>query len=158
MISLDTTTAVIDALERAPDIVLPLMREIPAERLKQRPAPGQWSAHEHFCHLAVVHDLFFERLATILANPAAVIERYEPGTSEMEEMLLAMDLEEAMTRFVEDRRALVARLRELTPEEWARTAEHRDCSHYSIFIMIRHLALHDFLHAYRIEKIMLTKW
>ena len=39
----------------------------------------------------------------------------------------------------------------------ARTAEHPEYSHYSIFIMFRHLALHDLYHAYRIEERLLRK-
>ena len=38
---------VIDALERAPGIVVPLVRGVPADILKRRPAPRKWSAHEH---------------------------------------------------------------------------------------------------------------
>jgi hypothetical protein len=30
-------------------------------------------------------------------------------------------------------------------------------SHYSVLIMFRHLALHDFLHAYRIEGLLLAR-
>lgn len=36
-------------------------------------------------------------------------------------------------------------------------AEHGEYSHYSVFIMFRHLALHDFFHAYRIEELLLKK-
>ena len=60
-----------------------------------------------------------------------------------------------MERFVRDRARLVARLEALTPSEWARTAEHGEYRTYSVFIMFRHLALHDFLHAYRIEELLL---
>ncbi len=49
------------------------------------------------------------------------------------------------------------RLRRLSPDEWGRAAEHGEYSHYSVFIMFRHLALHDFLHAYRIEELLLKK-
>ena len=59
---MDTTTAVIEALERAPSIVVPLVRVVPPVVLKRRPAPKKWSAHKHACHLAVVHELFFDRL------------------------------------------------------------------------------------------------
>jgi hypothetical protein len=49
----------------------------------------------------------------------------------------------------------VARLRRLQPDEWRRTAEHEEYSHYSIFIMFRHVVMHDMLHAYRIEELLL---
>ena len=154
---MDTKIAVIDALERAPAIVVPLVHEMPQVLLKRRPAPGKWSAHEHACHLAVVHRLFFERLDQMLAAPAPVITPYDPDRNEPEDRLLRMNLPEALEQYVEDRRRLVARVRTLAREDWERTAEHGEYSHYSVFIMFRHVALHDFLHAYRIEELLLRK-
>jgi hypothetical protein len=154
---MDTITTVIDALERAPDLVIPLVREVPPAILRCRPAPRKWSAHEHACHLALVHWLFFDRLDEMLASPAPVITPYDPGQNDPDDRLLKMDLEDSLQQYVEDRRRLVDRLRRLSPDEWSRAAEHGEYSHYSVFIMFRHLALHDFLHAYRIEELLLKK-
>ena len=57
----------------------------------------------------------------------------------------------------QSRRGLVARLQQLTPEDWQRTGEHGEYSHYSVLIMFRHLAFHDFFHAHRIEEVLLKK-
>ena len=149
--------AVIDALERAPQIVVPLVREVPPANLKRRPAPGKWSAHEHACHLAVVHRLFVDRLDYMLAAPAPVITPYDPGRDDPDDALMALDLDESLRRYADDRGRLVARLRELSDADWERTAEHGEYSHYSVFIMFRHVALHDFFHAYRIEELLLRK-
>jgi hypothetical protein len=154
---MDNTTAVIDALERAPGIVIPLVREVPSDVLKRRPAPRKWSAHEHACHLAHVHQLFFDRLDLMLASPAPVITPYNPGESDADDLLLRMDLDDSLRHFAEDRRRLIERLRGLSREKWSRTAEHGEYRHYSVFIMFRHLALHDFFHAYRIEELLLKK-
>ena len=151
------TAAVIDALRRAPSIVVPLVREVPNTVLKRRPRPGKWSAHEHACHLAVVHRLFFDRLDLMLANPNPVITPYLPDKADPDDMLLKMDLQNCLTQYVGDRQRLVARLQDLDSEHWNRTAEHGEYAHYSVFIMFRHLALHDFLHAYRIEELLLKK-
>ena len=59
---MDTTTSIVEALERAPAVVIPLVREVPTDVLKRRPSPRKWSAHEHACHLALVHWMFFDRL------------------------------------------------------------------------------------------------
>jgi hypothetical protein len=48
--------AVIDALRRAPLIIIPMVQEAPAVILKKRPSPGKWSIQEHMCHLAHVHQ------------------------------------------------------------------------------------------------------
>ncbi|HUQ20790.1 MAG TPA: DinB family protein [Gemmatimonadaceae bacterium] len=147
--------SVIDALRRAPDIVVPLVREVPAEILKQRPESGGWSAHEHACHLAHVHALFFQRLDYMLSNPSPVITPYFPGEQDPDDFLMRMDLDRALEQFVSDRHRLVERLATLTEEQWRQSAEHGEYRTYSVLIMFRHLALHDFLHAYRIEEILL---
>ena len=154
---MESTSAIIDALERAPVVVVPLVREVPAEILQRRPAPQKWSAHEHACHLAHVHQLFFDRLEVMLASPAPVITPYHPDANDADDLLLRMNLDDSLRRFSEDRVRLVERLRRLSPGDWARVAEHGEYSRYSVFIMFRHLALHDFFHAYRIEELLLKK-
>ena len=153
---MDTVRAVLDALRRAPEIVVPLVREVPSDILKLRPAPRKWSAHEHACHLAHVHSLFFDRLEYMLTNPTPMIEAYLPGDQDADDLLLNMSLDACLDRYVADRARLVARLETLSPTDWGKSAEHREYRAYSVFIMFRHLALHDFLHAYRIEELLLS--
>lgn len=152
----DAIAAVVESLERAPRIVLPLVREVPSPVLKRRPTAGKWSAHEHACHLAVVHDLFFRRLEQMLAEPAPVVTPYNSGTDDPDDALLRLDLDESLNLYVHDRARLVHRLNALTSAQWSKRAEHAEYSHYSVFIMFRHLALHDLFHAYRIEELMLN--
>ena len=154
---METTTAVIAALERAPSVVVPLVQEVPPVLLKRRPSPTKWSAHEHACHLAVVHGLFFDRLEQVLAVPVPVITPYDPGKNDPHDFLLGMDLDDSLRKYVTDRGRLIERLRRLSAADWDRTAEHSEYSHYSVLIMFRHLALHDFFHAYRIEELLLKR-
>jgi hypothetical protein len=148
---------VIAALERAPEIIIPLVYEVPQAILKRRPKPGKWSAHEHACHMAEVHSMIFPRLDYILTDPHPVITPYFPSSHEEGGTFLKVNLGEAMSRFAADRRGLVGRLKELSPEQWSRTAAHGEYSRYSVFIMFRHLAMHDMFHAYRIEELLLKK-
>ena len=154
---MDSPAAVVDALDRAPRIVVPLVREVPPVLLKRRPSPSKWSAHEHACHLSRVDRLYLDRLDHILTQPEPVITPYDPGRDEADDAFLRMDLDAALERYVADRRALVARLQALSADVWARTATHGEYSHYSVFIMFRHVALHDLFHAYRIEELLLRR-
>ena len=152
-----STDALIAALERAPALVIPLVRQADPAVVKRRPAPGEWSIHENACHLADVHELFFRRLDLMLKETNPEIRSYDPGRDDPDDALLKLDLEDSMRRYAEDRGRIVTRLRALRPEDWARTARHEEYNAYSIFIMFRHLALHDFDHAYRIEELLLRK-
>jgi hypothetical protein len=152
---MQSSDAVIEALARAPDVIIPLVREVPPSILKRRPAPSRWSAHEHACHLAHVHSLFFDRLDAMLAEPEPFIGGYQPGEQDADDMLLRLDLEDSLARYVADRARLVSRLRTLSDADWARSARHEEYRTYSVLIMFRHVALHDFLHGYRIEELLL---
>ena len=154
---METPETVINALENAPALVVPLVREVPGAVLKRRPAPARWSAHEHACHLADVHALFFARLEQFVSDERPRIEPFDPGRQRPDGELLEVDLDDALARFTRDRRRLVARLRELPPAIWRREADHAEYARYTFFIMFRHLALHDCLHAYRIEELLLKK-
>jgi hypothetical protein len=147
----------VEQLSRGPQLVIPLIRDVPAAILKLRPEPGMWSAHEHACHLPAVQPIMLERLEYMLTDPSPVIVIYDPATDDSDDALLNVDLVEAMDRFVRERRTMNERLRELSITEWSVTAEHGEYSHYSVFIMFRHLALHDLYHAYRIEQRLLRK-
>ena len=145
------------ALDNAPAIIVPLVREVPEAVVKRRPQPGKWSAHEHACHLAEVHSLFFSRLELMLKESRPSLLMYKPEEAMEEGALLKVDLNQALERFISDRARLVEELKDLSEDDWLRTAEHEEYDHYSVLIMFRHVALHDMLHAYRIEELLLKR-
>lgn len=151
----DEKDLIIASLERAPALIVPLVREVPPGILKRRPKPAKWSAHEHACHLAGVHPRTSARLDLMLAEDTPRITPYLPHLDDTDGALLKVDLCEALERFSRERQNLVGRLRTLSAPDWERKAEHGEYTHYSVFIMFRHLMMHDMFHAYRIEELLL---
>lgn len=149
--------SVVEQLARGPALVRQVIFEMPEELRKRRPAPAMWSAHEHAVHLAAVEPVFRERLDYMLSDAAPRIRSYQPPSAEQDGTLLALDLDSEMNRYERERAQLIERLRTLTPDQWAIQAEHDEYSRYSVFIMFRHLALHDIHHAYKIEERLLRK-
>jgi len=154
---MNDTTTLISALETAPGVIIPLIREVPAQILKRRPSPAKWSAYEHACHLSQSDVAFRARLELILSTPKPIIETIENSPEDEAGAMLEIDLDESLDRYVRERAALVERLKELSPDEWQKTAEHEAFEHYSVFIMFRHVLNHEMLHAYRIEELLLKK-
>ena len=148
---------IIQALERAPELVVPLVRSADPSILKKRPPSGKWSVHEHACHLAEVHALMTHRLDLMLSEEHPRIHGYDPGRDDPDDRWLSLNLDESLSRYAQDRVRLVQRLRHLRPHDWQRTAIHDEYNSYSVLTMFRHLALHDFFHAYRIEDLILRK-
>lgn len=151
------TTVLISALETAPGIIIPLIREVPPQYLKRRPSPAKWSAYEHACHLSQSDAPFLARLDLILSSPAPYIKTIVNSPEDKAGALLDVDLDERLDAYVRERAALVKRLKKLSPDEWQKTAEHEAFSQYSVWIMFRHVLNHEMFHAYRIEELLLKK-
>lgn len=151
------TTTLIAALENAPGIIIPLIHEVPPQYLKRRPSPTKWSVHEHACHLSNADGPFLARLDLMVSAPAPFVGSMLPSPEEEAGALLSIDLDEALDQYVRERAGLVKRLKQLSVEDWQRTAEHEEYSHYSVWIMFRGLLTHEMLHAYRIEELLLKK-
>ena len=151
------TTTLISALETAPGVIIPLIREVPPQILKHRPSPTKWSAYEHACHLSQTDAPFRARLDLILSTPEPFIRTIENSPEDEAGAMLEIDLDESLDRYAQERTALAERLKTLSPDEWQKTAVHEAFDHYSVFIMFRHLLNHEMLHAYRIEELLLKK-
>ncbi len=154
---MDTPAVVLTALENNPQVIVSMIQEFTRESMTRRPEPNDWSAHEHACHLAEVHPVFFQRLDAMIANPDAPIEPYSPSEEDEAGGLLKRDLDEELRRFASDREKLVAKLRKLTEEQWLHEVQHPEYRRYSLLIAFRHLALHDMAHAYRIEELLVAE-
>jgi DinB superfamily len=148
---------VLDQLARGPALVRQVIYDMPPELRKRRPALGVWSAHEHAVHLPAIYPLIIRRLDHMLNDPAPRIKSYEPSRDDVDDALLKLDLDREMDRLDRERGALIERLRMLSPEQWNIAAEHEEYSHYGVFSMCRHIALHDMHHAYKIEERLLRK-
>ena len=57
----------------------------------------------------------------------------------------------------EGRARLRARLATVAPAGWQRPEVHTAHGRYSLFLVCRHMVLHDMLRAYRIEEILLRR-
>lgn len=157
MNSMNNIQTIITTLEKAPELIIGLIREVPPQNMKRRPSPDKWSAHEHACHIASGDTVFLARLELMLSDPAPYIKYMAPSQEEEAGSLLKIDLDEALDHYVRERARLVKRLKELSPEDWQRTAVHEEYSRYSVMIMFRQLLTHEMLHAYRIEELSLKK-
>src|SRR5204862_236100 len=87
---MDTQT-LIATLEAAPGIIIGLVREVPPENLKRRPAPNKWSAHEHACHISTGQATFLSRLELMLSEPFPKIKSMEQTPEEEAGSMLTVE-------------------------------------------------------------------
>src|ERR1700755_1395362 len=97
------TATLISALQTAPGVIIPLIREVPPQILKRRPSPAKWSAYEHACHLSQSDAPFLARLEMILSTPEPYIKTIENSPEDEAGALLEIDLNESLDRYVRER-------------------------------------------------------
>ena len=120
-----------------------ILLEHPA--VEVRPAPGVWSPLEYGCHVRDVYRIFDERLQLMLTEDAprfanwdqdetAVLQRYAEADPEQ----VAAELEAAAGPFV-------ARVRALSPADFARTGTRSNGSEFRVDTLLQYF-LHDVVH------------
>jgi predicted alpha/beta superfamily hydrolase len=152
---LNEPQAVLAVLESSPTLLISLIREAPQPLVKRRPRAGTWSLHEHACHLAACEGVIAGRLEHMLAEDNPAIPPHQPSPEDEAGALLELDLGACLARFAAERGVLVERLRSLVPEQWERTGEHPEYERFTVFTLARQAALHDLLHAFRMEQLLL---
>src|SRR5205085_2791791 len=120
-----------------------LIREVPTEILKRRPAPAKWSAYENAIHLSQSDASFLARLDLILSTPEPLIKTIVNSSEDEAGAMLEIDLDESLDRYQRERAVLGERLKKLSANEWQKTAVHEAFDHYSVWIMFRHLLNHE---------------
>ena len=152
---MQSSSDILAALGTGPPLVAALISELPLAERTWRPRPGKWSAHEHAAHLARMEPMWAERAQRILTENQPTIRSYEPDSDEPPDALLGDDLAASLDSYSRGRAALRARLGAVPEVGWDRPATHTAHGRYSLRLMCRHMVLHDHLHAYRIEEILL---
>lgn len=135
------------ALAESPEWVEHRLVGRDAERLRRRPEPGRWSAHEIVGHLGEADEaVYLPRLETVLREelPAcADVDLPEPGRVAAYERA---ETGELVVRWRTARARLVARLAPLGRREWARAGVHSLRGPFTLAGMVREWVEHDLMH------------
>ena len=127
------------------------LAEIPADALKWRPAPKEWSAHEVICHCADSETNSYARIRYLVAEPDPVIVGYD-----QERWASVFDyhdhpLEPALATVDAVRANTLALIRRLPDEAWTRAGRHTESGHYTAEEWLAIYAEHLEVHARQIE-------
>lgn len=142
-------------LALTPKLLAELVMGIPAERLDLRRGENFWTIAEHVSHLAEVQPMLLGRLERLVAedHPEFIpfIPTDEPSTPFRQEMAAALE------QFATFRAKQLQLLEKLERETFAKSGSHPEYDSYTLYILTRHILMHDHWHMYRIEELWLTK-
>lgn len=155
--TVDDIKELTESLKNNVRILDSFVRSIPPEHLQQRRRPDVWTAAEHLDHLAAVQPMLYERINAFHHEDRPRFTPYIPSEDETAQTPAIMDTETAVKEFTLWRGKQVVLLESTIGSLWEKTAEHPEYLNYSLYILARHILMHDHWHMYRMEALWLTR-
>jgi hypothetical protein len=147
---LEVQAATVEKLER-------LIKDVPATKLRQRPAADKWSVNEIVAHLGDAEIVTGFRMRLILGAPGAPIAAYDQNSWVTSGHYEKRDPRKSVEQFRVVREANLALLESLTSEQWKHYGTHSERGQETIEHMARMAAGHDINHLQQIERILPAK-
>ena len=157
------TKDLLEGLRRSPKILSEFINSLPEDRMNVRRGKGFWTIAEHIMHLAEVQPMLLERIQRFIHEDHPNIIPYNPGINDKDERKdipdasSRTDVTTALERFARYRKKQRALLKDLDRATWQKTGTHPEYELYSLYILVRHMLMHDFWHMYRMEELWLGK-
>ena len=129
-----------------------LIKGIPNSNLRKRPASGKWSVAEILAHLADVEIVIAWRIRSVLGAPGTPVQAYDQnawasaGHYDRRDPSKSIELHRVL------RKANLALLKSLTPEQWKQYGQHAERGQESIEQIVRMVAGHDINHTQQMER------
>ncbi len=148
----------LESLKRSPNILSRFVRSIPENKLDLRRGEGFWTVAEHCSHLAQVQPMLIKRIERFMTEDKPEFVPYNPGGSTEEpDTPPRMSIESAIDQFTRDRAGQLLLLERADENTWKKQAIHPEYEEYSLYILARHVLMHDHWHMYRMEELWLTR-
>jgi hypothetical protein len=122
-------------------------------RWNKKLSSESWTAAKILSHLAEGEIVFAYRIRRALNSSGEAIEAYDQNDWVQNATYLQEDPELALTLFQTVRKANIARMNTLTPEQWERFGIHSERGNESIRRMAQLAAGHDLNHLKQLESI-----
>ena len=148
---------IIHGLRGVPGMLAELVAGIDAARLHERRAEGFWTIAEHAAHLAEVQPMLTKRLTRILTEDTPEFSPFIPNGGGSSVATPPPDVDAALAAFARERATQTELLAAQDATAWQRLAVHPEYDQYGLYLLARHMLMHDHWHMYRIEELWLTR-
>jgi hypothetical protein len=143
--------AAVSMLEKTPDLLETLLRDLPQELLQWKPAADRWSISEVLAHIVEIEQLYGQRTRRMVLDDSPVLPPFL--TAEGGGQLKRKQAHEHLERFLGLRRAFVFYLRSIPSNAASRTGRHHELGTITISQMLHELANHDLGHIRQIAEL-----
>jgi uncharacterized damage-inducible protein DinB len=149
---------ILEGLRRTPKVLSEFVKAVPEDKMDLRRGKDFWTIAEHVSHLAQVQPMLLGRIERFMNEDHPEFVPYVPGNDEDEPATPPrMDMIAALEQFAHDRNEQIVVLEDADNISWQKAATHPEYEQYSLYILVRHILMHDYWHMYRMEQLWLTK-
>jgi hypothetical protein len=151
---LDRSEEIVKTLRATPVVLRALVGEIEKNRLRTRPAAGEWAIIEVVGHLADTEERALDRVRRMLREDNPVLEPFDQEALAEERHYLDLDLNQELDRLEQLRRQHLALLEALDASGWERTGRHGDHGMMSVELYETHVAAEEVDHLAQIARLL----
>jgi hypothetical protein len=144
------TQPAVALLATTPILLETLLRDLPTELLRWKPAPERWSISEVLAHLADIEQTYAERVRRIMAESSPAVERYDQARAANYSQGTAA---QHLAAFLGRRRGIVALLECVPASAGTRTAVHSELGTITLAQLLCEWAGHDLGHLRQIAEL-----
>ncbi len=144
-------------LREGPGQIEALTAKLSPAKLREQPAPDEWSINENLAHLRANADVWGRYLRRIVAEDHPTFTAASPRAHMRTSGYAELEFLPSFGAYVEQRRALLAMLADLAPADWARSAtvkRNGELWEYSVHYYGSNLASHEAAHIPQIEGVV----
>jgi DinB family protein len=145
---------ILKALRAGPMVLRKLVRGLPDEVIRSRPAEGEWAIVEVVAHLADTEERALRRTRRMLAEEQPFLEPYDPDALAAERGYIDMSLTDELDRFATLRNEQVSLLEALADAKWGRVGEHGEHGRITVQQLAAHTAGEDADHFAQIARMI----
>jgi hypothetical protein len=151
---IDAREEIIKALRAGPIVLRALVRDLPDNVLRRRPADGEWAIVEVVAHLADTEERALGRTRRMLAEDEPALAPYDPHALSVERDYIGMDVAAELGRFGDLRGETLELLDGLTDGEWRRVGHHGEHGAITVEDLAAHTAGEDADHFAQIARLV----
>lgn len=148
-----STQGTLALLEKTPVLLETLLRDLPEELLRWKPAPERWSVTEVLAHLAEIELLYADRTRRMVTEDTPTLERFDPGSTVVAGDHRRGTGNENLTAFLKARRATLVLLKSIPADSEDRLAMHAELGMITLGQMLNEWACHDLGHLRQIAEL-----
>ncbi len=138
----------------APARLKKLLKGVSSAKARKRPAPGKWSIREIVAHVADTELVGGYRIRAILGAPGTQIIGFDQDVWVTALHYDKRDLKKSFEQYRLLRKANLALLKSLTPEQWKHYGNHNERGQETVETIVKMFAGHDLNHFQQIERIL----